>query len=185
MGMAATIHRWTLAELHRLPDDGNKYELIHGELFVTPAPTDAHEELAALLSELLTPYVSRNRLGRVYHPRAVVQYRGSEVEPDLMVRPIPARLPVRWDRAPRAHLVVEIVSPFTRRRDYTTKREFYLERRIPEYWVVDGEERTILVVRPGMKGVRQRARIDWQPAGAPEPFVLDVAEYFREALGEE
>jgi len=185
MGMAATIDRWTLAELHRLPDDGNKYELIHGELLVTPAPTDAHEELATVLNEWLAPYVKQHRLGRVYRPRAVVQYRGSETEPDLMVRPVPARLPVRWDRAPRPHLVVEIVSPFTRRRDYTTKREFYLDLRIPEYWVVDGEERTILVVRPGMKDVRQRARLEWRPTGAAEPFVLDVMEYFREALGEE
>jgi hypothetical protein len=51
--MAAATKVWTLEELHSLPDDGNKYELIHGELFVTPPPTDPHETIAARLTRLL------------------------------------------------------------------------------------------------------------------------------------
>src|SRR4051812_45596473 len=70
MRMATEIKRWTLEELHSLPDDGNKYELIHGELFVTPAPSNDHETVLARLSELLFPYVRANKLGLVYHPRA-------------------------------------------------------------------------------------------------------------------
>ena len=75
---------WTLAQLDRLPDDGNKYELIDGELFVTPVPSPAHERLSAVLNRLLGPYVWAQRLGYVYTPRAVVRTNGSEVEPDLM-----------------------------------------------------------------------------------------------------
>jgi len=76
---------WTLEELHRLPDDGNKYELVRGELFVTPAPSLAHERLAVVLSDMLGDYVRRAGIGRVFRPRAVVRFRGSEVEPDVMV----------------------------------------------------------------------------------------------------
>ncbi|MDB4875265.1 MAG: hypothetical protein JWM41_1711 [Gemmatimonadetes bacterium] len=45
MHMATRTKRWTLEELHSLPDDGNKYELVDGELFVTPAPTPRHETI--------------------------------------------------------------------------------------------------------------------------------------------
>src|SRR6476646_4325149 len=86
MSMPNTARAWTLAELHRLPDDGNKYELVYGELFVTPAPTEEHETIAASLSRSLVPFVEAQGLGLVYHPRAVVQRRKSEVEPDIMVR---------------------------------------------------------------------------------------------------
>jgi Uma2 family endonuclease len=62
MGMPAQqTKRWTLAELHRLPeDDGNTYEVVHGELFVTPPPTVDHETVAARLVRVLDPYVERH-----------------------------------------------------------------------------------------------------------------------------
>lgn len=84
--MATKLRRWTLRDLHSLPDDGNKYELVRGELFVTPAPTDRHETILARLTRLLDPYVAANNLGFVYHPHAVFRHDGSETEPDLMVR---------------------------------------------------------------------------------------------------
>ena len=85
--MATNTKVWTLEELHSLPDDGNTYELVRGELFVTPAPTVNHEEIDARLTRMLVPFVAVHQLGNVYHPRAVVQFQGSQVEPDLMVRP--------------------------------------------------------------------------------------------------
>src|SRR5262249_41133212 len=83
--MALKTKRWTLAEVHSLPDDGNKYELIDGELFVTPAPAPIHERILERLTFVLDPYVRANGLGAVYHPRSVVQFRRSEAEPDLMI----------------------------------------------------------------------------------------------------
>src|SRR5436305_4043292 len=125
--------RWTLEELHSLPDDGNKYELIHGELFVTPAPSDDHETILASLTDILAPYVRSNGLGRLYHPRAVVRVEGSEVEPDLMVRAAAQGIGNDWERAPRPILVVEVFSPATRRRDQTYKKNFYAEIGIQEH----------------------------------------------------
>ena len=57
--------RWTLEELHSLPDDGNKYELVRGDLFVTPPPSEEHETILARLHALLIPYVAANALGMV------------------------------------------------------------------------------------------------------------------------
>ena len=76
MHMATQVKRWTLEELHSLPDDGNKYELIHGELFVTPPPNDDHETILARLTRILDRYVEANGLGQVYRPSRGVPIQG-------------------------------------------------------------------------------------------------------------
>ena len=86
MVMATETTQWTLEELHRLPDDGNRYELVRGTLFVTPAPSNPHEAISARLTRILDPYAAKHALGDVYRPRAVMLFEGSQVEPDLMVR---------------------------------------------------------------------------------------------------
>jgi Uma2 family endonuclease len=170
--------RWTLAELHSLPDDGNKYELVRGELFVTPAPTNEHEEILARLTRILDPYVAAHDLGLVFHPRAVVRFRGSEVEPDLMVRQPAPRPRTPWERMPKASLVVEVISPTTRRRDRGPKREFYLEADVAEYWIIDPERRSIAVVRLGEADREVRDKLVWQPRGAASSLDVPVAELF-------
>ena len=183
MLMALATSSWTLAEFDRLPDDGNKYELVDGELFVTPAPSPAHEELASVLHSILAPYVYAQRLGRVYTPRAVVRTDGSEVEPDLMVRPATPRLPEKWAQMPTPSLVVEILSRTTRRRDHEQKRGFYLRLGIAEYWMVDRWSRSIRVVRRDAADVVAESVLEWRPDGARETLLIDVATYFAEALG--
>jgi Uma2 family endonuclease len=176
--MPAATKVWTLEELHSLPDDGNKYELIHGVLYMTPGPTDQHETIAARLTRLLDPYVAKHGLGYVYHPRAVFNIDGSEVEPDLMVRRPNTSPGGKWANAPRPSLIVEIASPSTRRRDRTDKRDFYLEYHIPDYWIVDGDARTITVVRPDRPDVVEREAVRWEPDGASEPFVAQCVDIF-------
>jgi Uma2 family endonuclease len=183
MHMPAKIRRWTVSELERLPDDGNKYELVRGELFVTPAPSYAHETLASILVSILVPYVHAHSLGRVHTPRAVVRARpDTEVEPDLLVRPV-AAANMTWDRAPLPLLVAEIVSDTTRRRDYIEKRKLYVDLGIPEYWIVDPEQRVVRVVRPSFDDLVVADMLTWLPQAASQPLVLDVRSVFREALG--
>ena len=182
MYMATAAH-WTLADLDRLPDDGNRYELVDGELFVTPPPSYDHEDVLAVLSALLTAYVARHRLGRVYHPRAVVEAAGSRAEPDLMVRPVPATRPRSWGSSPVPTLVVENLSESTRRRDQVEKRAYYARIGVPCYWILDRESRTIRVVRPGRPDDVCDSTLVWHPAGASEPLVVDVRALFREAFG--
>ena len=184
VAMPDTLDRWTLAELHRLPDDGNRYELVRGQLFVTPAPSYAHQCLVDTLAAALFPYVARHALGRVSFPRGVIRIGpDTEVEPDLMVRPNPSTTVLTWESAPLPLLVVEILSDTTRRRDRVEKRDLYRGVEIPDYWIVDGDRRSVRVVRPSVDDVDVRTVLTWQPAGTTDPFELGLPEYFRGALG--
>ncbi len=172
---------WTLQELHRLPDDGNKYELVRGELFVTPPPSVDREEVLARLSAILTPYVARHGLGNVYHPRSVIRFKGSEAEPDLMVRAIsPHAHGNAWDELPPPLLVVEVLSPTTRRRDLFSKREYYLDAGAAEYWVLDPERNEVRVARPGQQDVVVTDALIWR-AVANAPLAIDVQSVFGAA----
>lgn len=181
MAVATVAKKWTLEELHSLPEDGNKFEIVRGELFVTPPPSVPHEEVAAILHAILAPYVERERLGRVYRPKAIVRFQGSEVEPDLFVRqrhPNPRRIDADWNTAPTPILVVEIASPYTRRRDRAQKRRLYMDAGVAEYWMVDDEERAITVVRHGARDRVERSTLSWRPAAARETLSIDVATVF-------
>ena len=176
MPRATHAKRWTLAELHRLPDDGNKYELVRGDLFVTPAPSVAHETILVRLTDMLAPFVAANDLGKVFHPRAVVRFEGSEVEPDMMVRRLHPDLD--WDDAPTPSLVIEVLSDSTRRRDLGAKRQLYMDASVPEYWIVDQEAQHVLVVRPGEADDRAAGQLTWTPPGARQSLVIEVSAIF-------
>ena len=177
MPMAATSGSWTLDQLHALPEDGNKYELVHGELLVTPAPSFGHEVILALLTDILAPYVGENRLGYVFRARAALQFGESEVEPDLMVRS-GNRETSDWRSAPPPSLVVEVLSPTTRRRDRVRKRDFYLEAGVAEYWIVDPEAKTLTIVRRAEPDVVLGDAVRWHPAGASEPLDIPLSRLF-------
>lgn len=182
MFMSQTAGAWTLADLARLPDDGNRYELVDGELFVTPAPSPAHESLALKLRAILEPYVRSQQLGEVITPRSVVRRDGSEVEPDLMVRPTSEIRPKSWEEMPIPTLVVEVISQTSRSRDLGPKRAFYLRNGVAEYWIVDRSDRTIRIVTPNDADLITSAPLRWRPSGASEALTFDVASYFRDAL---
>ena len=178
MHMATQLKRWTLEEVHSLPDDGNKYELVRGELFVTPPPSEDHETILARLSAVLVPYVAAHNLGVVYHPRAVMRVAGSEVEPDLMVRQPRVVRDKDWDDAPTPILVVEVLSGSTRRRDVGQKRELYLEAGVGEYWVVDPERKNVRVARRRLADVVVSEILTWDAPAAPTSLVIEVAGLF-------
>lgn len=100
-----------------------------------------------------------------------------------MVRPITATPPLIWAEAPTPSLVVEILSAATRRRDHVQKREFYLRIGVAEYWTVDRWDRTIRVITPATDDVVLDSALVWRPSRTTDGLVIDVAEYFREALG--
>jgi Uma2 family endonuclease len=136
-----------------------------------------HEEVLARLSAILTGYVEKHGMGKVYHPRAVIRFGGSEAEPDLMLRAAPPGVYGNaWEKLPPPLLVVEALSPTTRRRDLVNKREYYLDAGAGEYWLVDGERREIRVIRRGDDDVMARESLVWRPAA--EPLVLDVGALF-------
>ena len=177
MHMALDTRPWTPRDLDRLPDDGNRYEVLGGELLVTPPPSDLHEEVIAWLTMALQPFVREQGLGMIYHPRSIIRISGEQTEPDLMVRPTG---PLRgWDRAPLPSLVVEVISRSTRHRDLGPKRRFYMEGGIPEYWIVDRERELVIQIRDREEQTVARV-LYWSPPGTAAVLEIDVAAMFAE-----
>jgi Uma2 family endonuclease len=181
MHMALKTHDWTRADLERLPNDGNKYEVIHGELLVSPAPRPAHAYLARALRSLLDAFCVRERIGDVGEVQAFVT-KDSETIPDLVVRHLPLPPPKDWADAAMPSLVVEVLSDSTRRYDEVKKRAFYMEAGIPEYWIVDGTARTVRVITPGDDRI-ETTRLRWSPSGASASLEIDLQQFFTSALG--
>lgn len=176
---------WRAADLADLPDDGRRYEIIDGELHVTPAPTMQHQEAVLRLARILAPYVEAQRCGQVVIAPADVTFSLTRVvQPDLFVVPlVGGRRPRSFDEAGRLLLAVEVLSPSTRRWDRVTKRAAYRDEQVPEYWIVDLDARTF---ERSTLTDRQpdviRERLSWQPDGASEPLTIDVTQYFGDVL---
>jgi Uma2 family endonuclease len=112
MLMVSKTHGWTVDELDRLPDDGNRYEIVDGELFVTPAPSRRHQLVSASFFRRVDAFVAGNGLGRTFFaPGDVQSDTGNRVQPDIFVEPRSARgAPANWIDAPKPILVIEILS---------------------------------------------------------------------------
>ncbi len=96
-----------------------------------------------------------------------------------MVRQRPRCADLPWEDWPVPILVVEVLSPYTRRRDREEKRDFYLDdARIPEYWIVDPERKAITAVRAGHADHVAADSMTWAPDGVREPLTFALAEVF-------
>ena len=180
MGMAALIY-YTADMVRALPDDGNRYEVVYGELLVTPAPRPWHEELVARLFEAVREYLRHEPVGHAFGSHSDISWgRYIRVEPDVFVVPIEQARSLDWRRMRDLLLVVEVLSPSSSRGDRFTKRRLYQEHGIPVYWIVDGDERLVEVWTPDIELPSiERERVSWHPSGAVQPFVLDPRELFR------
>jgi len=173
---------WTLEDWRQLPDDGRRYEVIDGVLHVTPAPRLAHQRALGVLFERLLP-VTRGIATLLWSPAEIAFTPRRVVQPDLFVAPlVDGREPHAWPEIGCLLLTVEVLSPSTAARDRTLKRRLYQEH-ADEYWIVDLDARLIERWRPGdMRPEVLDAVLEWRPAGAGEPLVLDVPAFFREVL---
>jgi len=174
---------YTRVMLRDLPEDGNRYELVRGELLVTPAPKPWHEVVVARFNEVLTNYVRAEAPDLyVFGSRSEVSWGDpdTEVQPDLFVLPIAQVRTLEYEQMRDLRLVVEVLSPSSRRHDRFVKRLEYQRRRVPIYWIVDPDERAVEVWTPEDHfPAIERDRVTWHPAGASEPFSLELADLFR------
>ena len=187
MGMAAPHTDWTVERLQALPDDGNRYEIIDGELLVTPAPSFDHQGLVMRLAMRLEAYLSLHRVGYVrIAPGDVILDSRTLVQPDVfVVPPVDGRRPRSWSEAPTPMLAIEVLSPSSARADRVRKRDLYRRAGVAEYWIVDPEARVIERWRPGEDRPEILSeRIAWAPAGvdAAEPMTIELAEFWREVF---
>jgi Uma2 family endonuclease len=182
--MPSVTRLYTVDDVRALPDDGNRYETIAGELFVTPAPTLRHQRVLARLHLLLGAYVERHGLGEVFFaPLDVVLGPMTLVEPDLLfVARDRSHVLTEREVAGAPDLAVEVVSPSTARTDRGRKRALYQDTHVREYWVVDVDLRQVEVWRAGATAAEvQRALLVWQPQLGVAALEIEPETLFKES----
>ncbi len=181
MGMVSPIY-YTADMVRALPEDGNRYEVVHGELLVTPAPRLWHEEVAARLQERVRDYLRREPVGLAIGSRSDLSWGLKDVlvSPDLFVVPLAEARKDDWMALHTVLLVAEVLSPSSLKTDRFTKRRLYQEMGVPLYWIVDPTESQVEVWEPRDDFPRfEREELAWQPIGAGTRFYLRLEELFR------
>lgn len=175
---------WTVERALALPDDGNRYEVLDGELFVTPAPSLRHQLVLARLFRALDDHVRDRRLGwLLWSPADIVFSPRRLLQPDLFV--VPWRdggPPQAWSDVKTLLLAIEAVSPGTARADRHRKRLIYQSEGVPEYWIVDADARLVERWRPGDERPEiLHDELAWQPRTEVAPLRLSIPTLFEEA----
>ncbi len=182
MRMAAPIYH-TADMVRSLPEDGNRSEVVYGELLVTPAPRAFHQRVVLRLAWALETYLQRfPGAGVVFTSPADISWgRDVLVQPDVFVVQAEEARTLEWSRMRSLALVAEVLSPSTARADRFLKRLRYREAGIPIYWVIDPDARAVEVWTPADDfPTVEHERLLWHPAEAAEPFALSTKMLFHQ-----
>jgi Uma2 family endonuclease len=140
--------QWTYEDYAAIPEDGHRYEVVNGVLYMSPAPNLGHQGSVARFVYYLLTHVEFVGRGRVFTGPADVELSYKNVvQPDVLVV-----LKEHLDRLSKTRiigapdLVVEIASPSTARHDQRTKLDAYASAGVPEYWVVNPDAQTVKVL---------------------------------------
>jgi Uma2 family endonuclease len=142
--MAARV-RFKAEDIWQAPEDGKRYEVIDGELIVSPPPSWGHQEALHGLDFVLTAWIRPRGLGRIVQaPVGVVLDPEGGVEPDLVYvsRERESIISERGVEGP-PDLVVEVLSPSTEARDRGIKMRRYAAAGIPHYWLLEPAKRIL------------------------------------------
>ena len=183
--------RWTAREVRDLVDKNPlatpRYELVDGELLVTPSPSAVHQDASYLLLRAVNDYFKVVPIGHGYAAPLDVDLEPElVVQPDVLVVPIREFQRLQRETPPVRDLLIaaEILSPSSGRFDRVKKREPY-QRHVSEYWIVDLDARVFERWQPNDQRPEIVAReLLWHPSDASEPFQLDLSPYFAEILGD-
>ena len=183
MGMPDLLYPpyWTADMVRALPDDGQRYELVHGELLVTPAPRGWHQEITFRLARRPADYLDHEPVGHVMLSPADISWdEDTLVQPDLfVVDPVEARA-MDWRSMRTMLLVAEVLSPATARQDRFVKRVRYQAAGVAVYWIVDLEHEVVEVWAPADRVPRIECEtLQWWPAAATAPFTIQLKDLFR------
>jgi Uma2 family endonuclease len=186
MGMSAVVRSlpkrefWTVDDVWALPSRaGYRYEVLHGELLVTPPPANAHQGPATELTVVLAVWARARGEFAVRSPGGVYISPTTWLEPDVAVYPAPRHSTASWVDLPPPVLVAEVLSPSTRKRDRHRKRPAYLAHGVGEVWIVDHERRMIERWTSASEFPEVVTdRIEWSPRQGVEPLVFALTELF-------
>jgi Uma2 family endonuclease len=177
--MSAPVY-YTADMVRAMPSDGNRYETVHGELLVTPAPRPWHQVVVERMRHALAVYLDDHRDLFLFASAADISW-GPDVlvQPDLFVLPTTEAKTLDWSQMQGLILAIEVLSPATARHDRFTKRRLYQEVGIPCYWVVDADQRFVETWRPG-RTVPQLVHnvLSWTPPSASAGFQLSLDTLF-------
>jgi Uma2 family endonuclease len=189
MGMVASVrHRWTAEEVRNLQDESRawpRYELLDGELYVTPAPGVWHQQVVTQIVLALGPYVKAGGFASILASPADVELEeGSVLQPDVFVFPRidPEIEKPTWRQIRSLLLAVEVISPSSVRTDRVEKRDQYMRMPVDEYWAVDLDGRHVerwFHDHPRVEIARDS--LTWLPRGAAEPLTIDLPTLFTDA----
>ncbi|HHV55675.1 MAG TPA: Uma2 family endonuclease [Firmicutes bacterium] len=143
--------KFTIEEYMAIGESDKRYELIEGELLVTPSPNVEHQRILRRLTDVIERFVEGNDLGEVFFsPLDVILSDTNVVQPDLFfVAKNRLGIITRDNVQGPPDLIVEVLSPSTDARDRQLKRTIYSKYGVKEYWIVDPQARTVEVLRVG------------------------------------
>jgi len=148
----ASLKEWTYEEFMSLPEGGSlRYEIIDGELCMTPSPSPRHQRISLRMSIIIGTYLDRSPIGEVFAAPCDVVFSKDPlqvVEPDL-VFVSKEHLSIITEKNIQGvpDLTVEILSPSTETADRRVKHSLYQRFGVSEYWIVDPETETVQVFR--------------------------------------
>jgi Uma2 family endonuclease len=141
----------TVADLEAMPEDGNRYEVIEGELFVSRAPGLPHQIISGNIFASLWNYLEENPIGVVVTTPGLILSQYSGVLPDIVFfsHHRGAEIVERERLVAAPEIAIEILSRGTENiaRDRVTKRQLYAKHGVKEYWIVDAENRAVEIYR--------------------------------------
>ncbi|HXU39408.1 MAG TPA: Uma2 family endonuclease [Blastocatellia bacterium] len=148
----STMTRWTSADLETMPEDGTRYEIIDGELYMSKQPHANHQDVCAEILGELREWNKEKRLGRAYFAPGLIFAEDDDVAPDVIWISNNQMATALWDDGKfhdAPEVVVEVLSPGSanERRDREAKLQLYSRRGVSEYWIVDWRLRSIDVYR--------------------------------------
>lgn len=173
---------WAVADLDQSPESGNRYELLHGERLVNPFPSNGHQGVAGRLFVRLANWCSAHSDWACRTPAGVYISETTWLAPDIAVYAAPEYAAIPWRELPPPLLVVEVESPFTRRRDRHRKRPAYLAHGASEVWTISEATREIERWTAASEFPEMcRDGITWAPDAAAPPMLVTADELFGPA----
>jgi Uma2 family endonuclease len=176
---------WTAELVRQLPEDDKRYEVIDGELLVSPAPGGRHQRACYVLCKTLDEFAFPHGIGVAMLAPTDIEYSPRRmVQPDVFVVSLEeAKVACDWDRVPQLLLVAEVLSLSTAVFDRRTKRRMYLDQGVPEYWIVDLHARVIERWTPtsDRPSIHDEV-IEWRPFSHAPTLRIELAAYFAAAL---
>jgi Uma2 family endonuclease len=178
MGMAlVTVPRYTVDDLDRFPEDGNRYELLDGVLLVTPAPRAVHQIVVSRIQHRLTGAVGS--AAHVVGPGAISVPPRTQLQPDILVYPSRFSPTTDWARVNEHWLAVEVLSRSSRVYDREFKRDAYFALGVREVWLVDLWELSFEVCRMRGAGEIVRDTLEWMVPNTRLVVELALSEIFQ------